>query len=62
MSSLSFAVLLVLPEFVHAFGTVGTNEPCKLVEPASWTQIDFVEYSAARGEPQLPGGNVQFVR
>lgn len=27
MSSLSFAVLLVLPEFVHAFGTVGTNEP-----------------------------------
>ena len=46
MSSLSFAVLLVLPEFVHAFGTVGTIEPCKLVGPAS-TQIDFEEFTRA---------------
>lgn len=44
--SASVMHLALLPAFVHAFGTVGTIEPCKLVEPAS-TQIDFEEFTRA---------------
>ena len=44
--SSAFMRLALLPAFVHAFGTVGTIEPCKLVGPAS-TQIDFEEFTRA---------------
>lgn len=67
MSSAIFMRLALLPAFVHAFGTFGTIEPgsgtiepCKLVEPASWAQIDFEEFTRASwfGQEQASEGSV----
>ena len=63
-SNVSIMRLALLPAFVHAFGTIGTiepgtNEPCKVVEPASWAQIDFNEFTRASwfGQEQASEGN-----
>ena len=66
LASAAVTRLALLPAFVHAFGTIGTiepgsgtNEPCKLVEPASWAQIDFEEFTRASwfGQEQASEGN-----